>query len=379
MSNISRVFFDRFGAFYRWVTANPLWEESLQEMARHFPPSAAEMTLLDVGCGPGNSAIMLHDLRPDLRIIGLDISTNMLRLARHASAEKRIPAIWVQADITRMSIPNSSIDAIMGHSVYYLLKDRAVFLHEAMRVLRPGGRLILLDPLARCYPFEMITRLFREPRVALSVMGWYAMSRVHGRFTLEQIAAELTKAGFARVLTERAIRGYGVLSRGEKPFAGGLVTVDRIAQVASNSTSSSDFGEGESIAGMVSADLPLAIRGKFVFLLVEQTPNKPAWALKPGEVIRWEAARVGGKCNGGKPYLLVFTSLPKAVQFMQPAVMSGFMVGINKVAKFDKGKAPAWRADVLLNPDFGMLRARDYDFRVQRLPVDPGSAVTGEE
>lgn len=364
----TRYFFNHVARIYRWLTNNPMWISSLREMVRHLPPSAAELQLLDVGCGHGNSAQQFVNYRPDLRILGLDFSLNMLRMAHRATFQ--IEQIKVaQADITHLPIPDNSIDAITGHSVYYMLADRPAFLQEALRVLRPGGRLILLDPVARRYPLEMLVQVKRL-RVALAVMSWHAVSRMHTRFSLEQMAKHLTDAGFVRVLTERAIEGYGVLSRGEKPYGVNTASVERIAQAAALDDTS---GKLEIIDA---AALPDYGRGRFIFLLVRQSPDKPAWAIQPGETIRWDAALITDPAQ--QPYLLAFTSLPKAVAFMQPAVTTGWLIGVNKVAKFEKTAAPPWGLNVLVNPPFEAMRTQ-YTFQGVYLSVDPSSAASRDE
>jgi len=371
---ITRFTFDQTRWFYRWLNNTPLWRNSLSEMTRHFPPSGADLRVVDVGCGPGNSALHFLERRPDLRVIGLDFSAGMMQIARQAAraANQTDRADWMQADATRLPLPDSSVDAITGHSVFYMLSDRAAFLREAMRVLRPGGRLILLDPASRSY-LQVIFTHWRRPRAALSMLLWHTFSQVHQRFTLQQMADYLTGAGFARVLTERAVEGFGILSRGEKPYPN-LTTVERIAQTADKD------GASDELQAIDSAALPTIGRGRFVFLLVKQTPDKPAWAVQPGESLRWDAAMVTDQGNQNRPYLLAFTSLPKAVEFMQPAVTSGLLIGINKVAKFDKAVAPRWSSDALLNPPFDVLRLSGrYSFNGTTLPVDPTSAVTGDE
>src|SRR5204862_4575562 len=97
-----------------------------------------------------------------------------------------------------------------------------------------------------------------------------------------------------------------------------------------------------------------ASRGRFVFVLIKQTPNKPAWAIQPGESIRWQAAMMTDRA--GRSLLLAFTSLPKAVEFMQTAVMTGTLKDIHRVAKFDKTAAREWGTDLMLNPPFELLR-----------------------
>jgi ubiquinone/menaquinone biosynthesis C-methylase UbiE len=385
--HLIRWYRDRVGLLYSWLTNVPLWHESLREMARHFPPGAAELKVLYVGFGPGNLVRQLLDFRPDLRIVGLDFSIGMLRRARLTSppaplrlergeenARSLHPVEFAQADIARLPIPDNSIDAITAHSVYHILDDQAAFLQETMRVLRPGGRLILLDPARRFYSLDAL-RHIRRPRVVVSVLIWQAIARFYKQVTLKEMTAQLIEAGFARVLTERAMEGYAVLSRGEKPYPDpDLSTMQRIARTAAIDRATADWQIVDSAA------LPTMGRGRFVFLLVRQTPDKPPWAIQPGETIRWEAAMVSDTADHHRPYLLAFTSLPKAVEFMQPAVTSGVLKGVNKVARFDKAAAPQWAAGVLLNPPFERLRkSGQYAFAGAWLAVDPARAVAGEE
>jgi ubiquinone/menaquinone biosynthesis C-methylase UbiE len=369
----TQFFFNCVAPIYRWLTNNPMWVGSLHEMTRHFPPSGAQLTLVDVGCGHGNSSRQFLDLRRDVRVIGVDFAGAMLTMAQRmtASAEPdvRQRAAWLQADTIRLPLPTASVDAITGHSVYYMLGDRAGFLRECWRVLRPGGRLILLDPAARPFPTDVL-RTQHSLRVKVAVMAWHAVSRMHQRYTLEQMATALGAAGFVRLLAEAAVEGYGVLSRGEKPFAPTLNTVERITQTAAADASDLRLTEA--------AALPDVARGRHLFLLVRQSPNKPAWALQPDDVVRWDAAMVN--TGDGRQAVLAFSSLPKAVEFMQAAVTANVLVGINKVAKFDKQVAPTWGTPALLNPPFESLRnAPHVAFSNRMLGVDPSTAVTGEE
>jgi ubiquinone/menaquinone biosynthesis C-methylase UbiE len=346
-------------------------------MSRHFPPSGAELKVLDVGCGPGNSALQLLTFRPDLRIIGVDFAANILKDAQTAArkAQQTKRTAWIQGDALKLPLPDNSVDTITAHSVLYMVRDTTQFLAEAMRVLRPGGRLILLNPTDIPYPFGLVTKAWRS-KSHLSIMVWHAVSQMHRRYTLEQLAQTLNNAGFARVLSERVVEGYGILSRGEKPYTH-LSTIDRIAGtvVLDDST-----GSGEQPQIIEAATLETTSRGKFVFLLVRQTPDKPSWSLNPNDVIRWQAAMINDSERNGAPHLIAFTSLSKAVAFMQAAVTANALIGINKVAKYDKAVASGWAADLLLNPSFEVLRnSPQFKFNGIMMDVDPNRAVVGEE
>ncbi|MEP7287824.1 MAG: methyltransferase domain-containing protein [Chloroflexota bacterium] len=331
----------------QWLMQDPVGRHSLHEMSRHFPPGGADLRVLDLSSGSNNVALQLLDFRPDLRIIGVGLAVRRLRVARQASlkAAKTDRLDWLQANGTCLPFLENSIDAITAYHFFDTLGEPNMFLREALRVLRPGGRLLMLNPLAD---------RFRRQR----------------RYSLEAMSTILMQAGFARVLAERAAEGRAVFSRGEKPYTA-RSTVERIAQTADLDESS------DGLQIIDAAALQTALRGKFIFVLVRQTPDRPAWDLQSGESLRWQAAMVNDQTQ---PYVLAFSTLPKAVAFMQPAVTSGILTGINKIAKFDKTVAADWGADLLLNPPLESLRTSEsYAFNVVQLDLDPARAITGEE
>jgi SAM-dependent methyltransferase len=94
--------------------------------------------VLDAGCGTGWLAAGLRRARPDVEVIGVDLSAGMLTRAREAGA-------WplVQADGTRLPIADASIDVLVGRGVLHHLPDVSAALFEWRRVLRPGGAVVL--------------------------------------------------------------------------------------------------------------------------------------------------------------------------------------------------------------------------------------------
>jgi hypothetical protein len=97
--------------------------------------------------------------------------------------------------------------------------------------------------------------------------------------------------------------------------------------------------------------------------------------LLPDEKIKWQAATVLDK-QTNSPMLLAFSSLVRAVNFMQPAVLAGKFKGINKVGKFTADSAQGWEQPLLLNPNFDELREATPGAMYE---VDPQVAITGEE
>lgn len=101
-------------------------------------------SLLDLGTGTGR---MLELFGPEIeRGLGLDLSLDMLLLARDRLERAGLRHCSVrQGDIYDLPLPNDSFDIVILHQVLHFLDDGARAIHEAARVLRPGGRLLVVD------------------------------------------------------------------------------------------------------------------------------------------------------------------------------------------------------------------------------------------
>ncbi|HSE11785.1 MAG TPA: class I SAM-dependent methyltransferase [Rudaea sp.] len=101
-------------------------------------------SLLDLGTGTGR---MLEMFGPAIeRGLGLDLSLDMLLLARDRLERAGLRNCSVrQGDIYDLPLANDSFDVVILHQVLHFLDDGARAIREAARVLRPGGRLLVVD------------------------------------------------------------------------------------------------------------------------------------------------------------------------------------------------------------------------------------------
>lgn len=121
----------------------------IYEMCRDdYPQMLAELekepfdAVLDVGCGTGAVLALLHEKYPDRRYVGLDLTPEMIEVAR----TKVAPGMeFVVGDAENLPFHEASFDAVLCSNSFHHYPNPAAFLAGALRVLRPGGRLILRD------------------------------------------------------------------------------------------------------------------------------------------------------------------------------------------------------------------------------------------
>jgi ubiquinone/menaquinone biosynthesis C-methylase UbiE len=101
-------------------------------------------SLLDLGTGTGR---MLELYGPEIdRGVGIDLSHDMLALARARLNRAGLRHCSVrQGDIYDLALPKDSFDVVIVHQVLHFLDDSAQAIREAARVLRPSGRMLVID------------------------------------------------------------------------------------------------------------------------------------------------------------------------------------------------------------------------------------------
>ncbi len=107
-------------------------------------------TVLDLGSGAGADVLIsARRVGPAGRVIGLDMTDEMLELARANAAHAGVAnAEFVKGQIENIPLADASVDVVISNCVINLSSDKAAVLAEVARVLRPGGRFAVSDVIA---------------------------------------------------------------------------------------------------------------------------------------------------------------------------------------------------------------------------------------
>jgi ubiquinone/menaquinone biosynthesis C-methylase UbiE len=148
-------YFEQIGGnFDKWMSDYDVYRR-ITLIRKYLGNKALGKSCLEVGCGTGKISGAIADLVGTLTVS--DISE---KLAREVG--DRISVSWMQQDACALSIPDNSFDVVISSECIEHVPDPVKALREMVRVLKPGGFLVVTTPNKVWYPvlwLSMVTRI----------------------------------------------------------------------------------------------------------------------------------------------------------------------------------------------------------------------------
>jgi ubiquinone/menaquinone biosynthesis C-methylase UbiE len=161
--NIPVAFEGRHSRMYDVVARRPLrrlYAGLAEDIAAEAPPGG---TVVDIGTGPGVLLVELGHRRPDLRLIGIDLSADMIAAARRNLAGFDERASALVGDVADLPLPDASVDLVVSTLSSHHWDHPEAAIGELARVIKPGGRVEVYD--VRIAPFDVLEAEARRRRL----------------------------------------------------------------------------------------------------------------------------------------------------------------------------------------------------------------------
>lgn len=145
-------------------------------------------TVLDLGCGAGLDVYhYAQAVGPSGMVYGLDFSAAMLRKAEENLRSVEVDnVIFLNAPVDRIPLPDASVDLVTANGIFNLSPDKDSVMREVARVLKPGGRTIFAEILAKD---ELPSDIRRD------LNDWFRC--IGGALTTERMFERLRRTGLS--------------------------------------------------------------------------------------------------------------------------------------------------------------------------------------
>jgi demethylmenaquinone methyltransferase/2-methoxy-6-polyprenyl-1,4-benzoquinol methylase len=185
----------------------------------------ANQRILDLCCGTGDLSLEIARRSPSSHVVGLDFALPMLRLAlpKSRAIGREIP--FVAGDALRLPLRDSCFDAVAVAFGARNFESTRLGIEEAARVLKPGGKLLVLEFMRPSSP--LVRRFFGGFNAILAPIGKvvsghpsaykYLPQSVGGFYTRDEFARLLRECGFTNVRSFDYALGVSTAFVAEKP------------------------------------------------------------------------------------------------------------------------------------------------------------------
>jgi len=147
------------------------------------------MRILDAGCGVGGSIIHLAQKYPSSSFFGVTITKSQILIARELAKKREVTknTQFLLQNYRKTDFPDNYFDGVLVQESINYCQGKQDFLQESFRILKPGGRLVILDAFLRDKPLTPLSKKIYniwQPAKGypdlISVIDFNAMQRIEG-------------------------------------------------------------------------------------------------------------------------------------------------------------------------------------------------------
>jgi ubiquinone/menaquinone biosynthesis C-methylase UbiE len=202
------------GLAAKWYAANTgeMMKEYV-ELAQRIAGEVAEgSAVLEVAPGPGYFCIELAKLG-SYAITGVDISQTMVKIASRKAAEAGVQADFKQGSASKLPFPSKSFDFLLCRAAFKNFAKPVEALQEMCRVLRPGGRALIIDLKRNASPEEIsqgLDEMHLSPVNRLLTKLVFRTMLIKSAYTKEEFQEMLWEASFSEYEINENYMGFEI-------------------------------------------------------------------------------------------------------------------------------------------------------------------------
>jgi trans-aconitate 2-methyltransferase len=225
------------------------------DLVNRIKTSCPPQTIIDIGCGPGNSSKILIDRWPGAKFIGLDSSPNMIEKAKKDYPQHE----WILSDASAF-VPNSKFDIVFSNATIQWIPHHETLLQQFCAMLSDNGVLAFQIPLFRDMPIGKaianvagMERWRIKTAACSNLFTYHDYGFYYDRLSKELASVELWETYYLHVLESQISIIEWIKSTGLKPYLDCL----------SNDTEKTEFEEA--VLSELKKEYPCQENGKVIF------------------------------------------------------------------------------------------------------------------
>ena len=162
------------------IQAMNIGHKELTEWAFHFLAFQSTEMILDIGCGGGVAVKMLSQHTPEGRVYGIDYSKTAIECAENENCKKisEGKVVISRESVEKLSFADESFDKVFSIESYYFWPNLAENMKEVYRVIKPGGKFILVAEMVKIRPINPV----KEKIIKELDMTWLSPEEIRSLF-----------------------------------------------------------------------------------------------------------------------------------------------------------------------------------------------------